>query len=251
MIQFVRCSLVLLAALMLFSCSTQREDSIMLPSSTPSETIPPINPVEPVQNKPEVENEPEKEQQFIADFTITLGTHETGADLLQSLEEGKFRTSKWSKQALSNPDFPVAEEEHQVDVFIISLLDMGFLENELVPLKAILKKGEKLGFEVCPPELAAQLRLQYIDQPDWSTGDRLGEFFVASEPVDLYDDGVLKIFSIHRDDKFPHEETGIGLWLISNNVVDAADANHRERLFNPSDEKGEDLGGRFAFIIPK
>lgn len=127
---------------------------------------------------------------------------------------------------------------------------MGFLQDELVSLDTIIKRAKKLGFDVCTPELAAQLRLQYTDQPDWSTGDRLGQFFVASEAIDLYADGVPKIFSIIRDDEFPHEETGIGLWLISNNVVDAADPAHRARLFNPADQNGDDLGGRFAFIIP-
>ena len=117
-------------------------------------------------------------------------------------------------------------------------------------LNTIIKRAKKIGFEVCPPELGAQLRLQYTDQPDWATGDRLGQFFVATEAIDLYADGVPKIFSIIRDDAFPHKETGIGLWLISNNVVDAADPDHRARLFNPADQNGDDLGGRFAFIIP-
>ena len=158
--------------------------------------------------------------------------------------------SKWSTQALAHQNFPVEEEERQVDVIVMSLLEMGFLQDELVSLDTIIKRAKKLGYEVCTPELAAQLRLQYIDQPDWSTGDRLGQFFVATEAIDLYADGVPKIFSIIRDDKFPHKETGIGLWLISNNVVDAADPGHRARLFNPADQNDVDLGGRFAFIIP-
>ena len=190
------------------------------------------------------------EEEIVADFTVALGTHEDGEALLEALTKNHFRVSKWSMQALAHQDFPVEEEERQVDVIVMSLLEMGFLEDELVSLNTIIKRAKKLGYEVCTPELAAQFRLQYIDQPDWSTGDRLGQFFVATEAIDLYADGVPKIFSIIRDDKFPHKETGIGLWLISNNVVDAADPGHRARLFNPADQNDVDLGGRFAFIIP-
>ena len=47
------------------------------------------------------------EKGFAANFTITLGTHRSGADLLAALIEKKYRTSVWSAQALENPDFPV------------------------------------------------------------------------------------------------------------------------------------------------
>ena len=53
-----------------------------------------------------------------------------------------------------------------------------------------------------------------------------------------------------RDDRHPHLETGIGLWLISNVTVDARDAEHPDRLFHASDPEGWDLGGRFAFVFP-
>ena len=188
--------------------------------------------------------------EFVADLTITLGTHRTGVELFESLEEKNCRISKWSVQALLHPDFPVTEEEQEVDVIVMTLLNIGFSKDELVTLETILKRARELGLEICTPELAVQLRLQFVDQPDWSTGDHLGEFFVASEAINLYDDGIPKIFSVIRDDDFPHKKTGVGLWLISNNVVDAADENRRDRLFNPSDEGGDDLSGRFAFIIP-
>ena len=233
---------ILLSVALLSSCSREETE-------TATETV--SDPV--IMDQDIVENMEEEnvmEEEIDADFTVTLGTHEDGEALLDSLTENHFRVSKWSMQALTHRDFPVEAEERQVDVIVMSLLEMGFLQDELVSLDTIIKRAKKLGFDVCTPELAVQLRLQYIDQPDWSTGDRLGQFFVASEAIDLYADGVPKIFSIIRDDEFPHKETGIGLWLISNNVVDAADPAHRARLFNPADQNSDDLGGRFAFMIP-
>ena len=191
------------------------------------------------------------EKGFAADFTITLGTHRSGADLLDTLIEEKCRVSIWSMQALENPDFPVVAEEITVDIVVVSMLEMGFAEGELATLDTIYDRAKQMGLETCPVETAAQLRLQFLDQPDWTTRERLGEFFVVSEPFVLTPDGIPKIFSVVRDDGFPHFETGIGLWLISNNTVDARGEKHPDRLFNASDPDGFDHEGRFAFVISK
>ena len=192
------------------------------------------------------------EKGFTADFTITLGTHRTGGDLLKTLIEKKCMVSLWSIDALGNPDFPVAAEETTVDIVVVSMLEMGFAEGELATLDTIYDRAKQLGLEICPVETAVQLRLQFLDQPHWRTGKRLTKFFVASEPFVLTDDGFPKIFSVVRGDKFVPPEIGIGLWLISNNTVDAEDAERPDTLFNASDPpEGPHHGGRFAFVIPK
>ena len=160
---------------------------------------------------------------FAADFTITLGTHRTGADLLKTLIEKRCMVSLWSIQALGNPDFPVVPEERTVDIVVLSMLEMGFAAGELATLDTIYNRAKQLGLEICPVETAAQLRLQFLDQPDWTAGGRLGDFFVASEPFVLTDDGFPKIFSVVRDDSFPHDETHIGLWLIANGTIETED----------------------------
>ena len=185
-----------------------------------------------------------------ADFTVTLGTHGSGADLLEALLEKKCQVSLWSIQALGNPDFPVVPEERTVDIVVVSMLEMGFAEDERATLDTIYDRAKQMGLEICPVETAAQLRLSFLDQQHWATGGRLGKFFVASEPFVLTPDGFPKIFSVVRGDIFPHPETGIGLWLIANGTVEAEDAEHPGRLFNPLDED-RDHGGRFAFVIPK
>ena len=191
---------------------------------------------------------------FAADFTITLGTHRSGADLLDTLIEKKCTVSVWSRQALENPDFPVAAEEIAIDIVVVSMLEMGFAENELATLETIYDRAKQMGLETCPVEAAVQLRLQFLDQPHWVphwiAEERLGEFFVASEPFVLTHDDLPKIFSVQRDDRHPRLETDIGLWLISNVTVDIKDEAHPDRLFYASDPDGEDLGGRFAFVIP-
>ena len=191
------------------------------------------------------------EKGFAADFTLSLGTHRSGADLLDRLMEEKCRISLWSTQALENPDFPVAAAEITVDIVVVSMLELGFAGGESATLDTIYDRAKQMGLETCPIEIAPQLRLQFLDQPDWRTGERLGEFFVGSEPFVLTREGLPKIFSVVRDDNFPHLETGIGLWLISNGTVEAGDEEHPDRLFDASDPEGVDHGGRFAFVIPK
>ena len=191
------------------------------------------------------------EKGFAADFNITLGTHRSGADLFSTLIEEKCRVSIWSTQALENPDFPVGAEEITVDIVVVSMLEMGFAEGELATLDTIYDRAKQMGLETCPVETAAQLRLQFLDQPDGTTRKRLREFFVASEPFVLTPDVLPKIFSVVRDDRFPHLETGIGLWLISNNTLNVGNMGLPDRLFNASDPDGVDHGGRFAFVISK
>ena len=187
---------------------------------------------------------------FAADFTVTLGTHTSGADLLQTLIEKKCMVSLWSIEALGNPDFPVVAEEITVDIVVVSMLEMGFAEGELATLDTIYNRAKQLGLEICPVETAAKLRLQFLDQQPWATGGRLGKFFVASEPFVLTPDGFPKIFSVVRGDRFVPPEIGIGLWLIANGTVNAEDPEHPNRLFNPLDED-RDHGGRFAFVLPR
>ena len=188
---------------------------------------------------------------FAADFTITLGTHRSGAALLEALIAEKCSVSRWSRQVLENPNFPVAVEDVTIDIVVVSMLEMGFAKGELATLDTIYERAKQMGLEICPIETAAQLRLQFRDQPDYTTEERLGEFFVASEPFFVTDDVSPKIFSVVRDDMAPHLETPTGLWLISNNIVDVRNMKLPDRLFNASDPDGVDYGGRFAFVIRK
>ena len=107
------------------------------------------------------------EKGFAADLTITLGSHKSGVDLLGALIEEKCRISLWSTQALGNPDFPMSAEEITVDIVIVSMREMGFAEGELATLDAIYDRAKQMGLETCSVETAAQLRLQFLDQPHY------------------------------------------------------------------------------------
>ncbi len=178
--------------------------------------------------------------------TLTIGTQKTGIDLLRKIREEKFLVDQQSVQSLSHPNFPIAKEESEVAVIILSLFDLGFEEDALVSFKDILEKGKEFGYAPCPPEVAVQLRLQFTDQPNYGV---YHGFFIATEENNWYADGIPQIFSIVRDDTSPHPETNIGLWLNSNALIENTTNNtDQDRLFNSLNP--EDYCGRFAFIIP-
>ena len=198
-----------------------------------------------------VSDQSKDEVSFEPDFTLTVGTHKSGRDLLNALIEKNCRVSFWSIQALEHPDFPVSSDRMTVEIVVVSMLDLGFVDGEFATLDVIYQRAKQMGLEVCPVEAAVHIRHQFLNQPDYSTGDRLGEFFVASEPFFLTREGLPKIFSVVRDDSHPHPDTGIGLWLIANGTVNIADDENPHRLFNASSTEDFDYGGRFAFVIPK
>ena len=191
------------------------------------------------------------EKGFAADFTITLNPRTSGTDLLTALLEEKISVSHWSREVLENPDFPVVAAGVTFDVVVVSMQELGFAEDEFATLDTIYARAKQMGLETCPVGLAPLLRLHLLNQPDYSTGKRLSEFFVASEPFVLTREGFPKIFSVVRDDQCPHPETGIGLWLISNGTVEAGDAELPGRQFSASDPYGDHHKGRFAFVVPK
>ena len=57
--------------------------------------------------------------------------------------------------------------EITVDIVVVSMLEMGFAEGEFATLDTIYDRAKQMGLETCPVEIAPQLRLQFLDQPDW------------------------------------------------------------------------------------
>ena len=185
---------------------------------------------------------------FRPDFSIVSGIHLTGESILESLYSKNILPSKWTIESLINEaDLVLSGEWKRHHIVVISMLDMGFLENEQVPLEAILERARELGLAVLSFEEAVSVREQFLAQPDYATGHRLGEFFIGMSPIRLAADGKPRIASIIRDDNFPHAETGIGLWVVLNDVI--AD-DGQPRRFHPLDPEGMDLGGQFAFGVP-
>lgn len=190
----------------------------------------------------------EEEVGFYPDFTV-ITVHDDQAEVLDALERRHMRISNWTRQALMDPEFSLEGDRDIYHLVVVSMLELGFLEDEIASYDVIVERAAEVGLLPVNFEVALALREQYLSQPEYMTGHRLGEFFIAVDPVVLVPgDPVPKIPSLSRDDEFPHEETGIGLWIVLNNIV--VQENGLDRGFNPLDPEGADRGGRFCFAVP-
>jgi hypothetical protein len=131
--------------------------------------------------------------------TVTLGTYRDVNMLLEALDSvdcgrGEPRhaahgdsTSRptpctlgdWAGQLIARPAFKMSKTPTQVDLVIVSVSELGFGADG-APIAEVHARARQLGLELCAPEVAPLLRLQYLDQP-------LGEFLrVAMEPIAIY-----------------------------------------------------------------
>jgi hypothetical protein len=128
--------------------------------------------------------------------TITLGTYDSAESLRRSVH---CYTGAWARAALATPALTVSTSKREIDLVVLSVAALGF-DEEGASFAAIHARAAQLGLELCPVEIAAQLRLQYLDQP-------VGEFLrVAVEPV-VTNDGELVTLTVANG--------GAGLILIS------------------------------------
>jgi len=141
----------------------------------------------------------ETEHQLKVWKTVKLGTgFRTTDDFRKALKGNRFNLSDWASDILGEPAFTVATEETEVDLVRVTVGELGFKKG--AQRDQIYERAKELGFELCPPEVGPQLRLQYQDQPD-------GEWiFVAMEPI-LASGGGPEVFLMERD--------GSELWLRS------------------------------------
>ncbi len=129
--------------------------------------------------------------------TIKLGTGpKTANDFRKALQDGGFLLGEWANDILGKTTFKAAKKKTEIDLVVISVAELGFKNG--ATLQDIYQRAQELGFDICPPEVGPQLRLQYKDQPN-------GEWLpIGMEPV-VVSNGPLRVFSVGRDDS--------GLWF--------------------------------------
>ena len=102
--------------------------------------------------------------------TISIGTFPDTFALLSALSATGCGVGNSAAEALARPAFTLSGARTAVTLLTVTAADLG-LRGETVPLRKIYELAQQLGFRLAPPEIAPQLRLQYLDQP-------VGEFLV-------------------------------------------------------------------------
>jgi hypothetical protein len=111
--------------------------------------------------------------------TVTLGTYKTIDALRDALDAKRIHVGDRADEILGRLAFNLSKMRRDARLVVLAVSQLGF-EEEGASLGEIYARARQLGFELCPAEVAPQLRLQYLDQP-------LGEFLhIAMAPIAGY-----------------------------------------------------------------
>jgi hypothetical protein len=143
--------------------------------------------------------------------TVTLGTYKTIDALRDALDAKRILVGDTADEILGRPAFNLSRMRRDAPLVVLSVSEFGF-EEEGASLGEIYTRARQLGFELCPAEVAPQLRLQYLNQP-------LGEFLhIAMAPIARYG-GELTDFHHSQWRRRAHSDR----WLCASEVHHALD----------------------------
>jgi len=114
--------------------------------------------------------------------TITIGEYK-GVNAVRTAFDASpcpIGLGESADEILGRPAFLYAKKRTQLDLTVVSVLDLGFGEDGAT-LQEIYARALQIGLELCPAEVGPILRLNYLDQP-------VGEFLnIAMRPIARYD----------------------------------------------------------------
>ncbi len=109
-------------------------------------------------------------------WAITVGTFADSFALSNALDTVGCGIGTPAGEILARPTFTLSATKTNVELFVVSAAQLGF-ETDTASLAEIYTRAQQLGFGLAAAEVAAQLRLQYFDQP-------VGEFLIIGmEPI--------------------------------------------------------------------
>src|SRR5262245_64867643 len=111
--------------------------------------------------------------------TITLGTYKGVDAYRNALDSARIKIGVSADEILGRPAFPYAKMKTDVELAVLSAAELG-VESDESSLSDVYERARQVGLELCPAEVAPELRLDYRDQP---LGDALN---IAMEPVATY-----------------------------------------------------------------
>ena len=128
--------------------------------------------------------------------TVRLGTGPRNARAFcEALSSDGFSIDKEIRDIPDSPALIALDRGINVDVVDVSVKDLGCPAG--ARYKEVCMRGLDLGYRLCPPELAYQLRRQYVNQP---VAERL--YLAMKSVVDSY--GNQRIFAVGCDENGPY-----------------------------------------------
>ena len=100
--------------------------------------------------------------------------------LRSQLADAGIRLNQLGEQLISDPRFITETASSFVEISCVTVSELGFTSG--AKFDEILARASTLGLEACPLEVAAQFRLQYIDQPEGALGHGRTEHRATAPP---------------------------------------------------------------------
>jgi hypothetical protein len=94
----------------------------------------------------------------------TLGIFQSAAAAREALDAAQVRIGDAANEILGRPGFSFGRRKIELDLVVVSVADLGFGKRG-ASLADVHARAAELGLELCPAELAPNLRLQYLNQP--------------------------------------------------------------------------------------
>ena len=133
--------------------------------------------------------------------TIELGGY-TKQQLIKRLQEYSILLNEYGEMLLTDEKFTTSETKYNLQTVELPVGNLGFREGATTA--QIYQKASELGLELCPLELGAYLRLEYLDQPEGDSGNYIhknqaptGSITIATEVL-TEDDNFPKGFYLRR-----------------------------------------------------
>lgn len=126
----------------------------------------------------------------------------TKRELIEKLQQSSILINEYGKRLLADDKFTTSELKYSLPTVELTVGNLGFPDGATTV--EIFNRAKELGLELCPIELGPYLRLEYLDQPEGSSGNPLqqqqapsGSITIASEIL-TDDDDFPKGFYLRR-----------------------------------------------------
>jgi hypothetical protein len=107
---------------------------------------------------------------------IAIGTFASSLELRNHLDDLGCSVGGQAGEILARPTFTLASHREQAELVLVTPLQLGFT-TDTVTLANLYARARQIGIALARPEIAPQLRIQYVDQP-------MGEFLaIGMEPI--------------------------------------------------------------------
>ncbi|MGG7620772.1 helicase [Bacillus coreaensis] len=123
-------------------------------------------------------------------------------ELIEKLQQTFILINEYGKRLLADDKFTTSEIKYSLPTVELTVGNLGFPDGATTV--EIFNRAKELGLELCPIELGPYLRLEYLDQPEGSSGNPLqqqqapsGSITIASEIL-TEDDDFPKGFYLRR-----------------------------------------------------